>query len=599
MTEVRPHKRKPRKFSLQKAQCWYPASVDRIRKEEYPLLQGALPLVCLALWVLIDPCLLETTYLDHAGTTPYPGPFVKAFAKDMKSNLFGNPHSQSPSSILSTERIESSRIRLLRFFKADPIEFDLVFVANATAAIKLVVECMVDFSSDQGKTDMWYGYHGDSHTSLVGPRELTSRYKCFVSDEQVEEWLGCIHPLPDEEVAATVGLFAFPGQSNMNGRRLPLHWPKQLRYSEQPRHRNIYSLLDAAALASTSPVDLGDASSATDFTAVSLYKIFGFPDLGALIVRKAASHLLVKRRYFGGGTVDMVINGDDPSSAWSVRKESLHERLEDGTPAFHSIAAVDLALTVHKRLYGSMENVSKYTCALSKILFDGMNTLKHDNGLPLCKVYAGSEPAYGDRSRQGPTIAFNVKNAKGDWVGKSDIEQFAIMSGIQLRTGGVCNPGGIAASLDLNPTEMKENFAEGLRCGNEVDVLNTKPTGIVRVSLGAMSSVGDVERFLDFLDQLVERQGHASSLQPVCALRQANTTVDEDNDNSMLPIATKGDDIRYRHGISCPLAGCSTISMSRDDKTRHYLSHQAVMRYQSSKARSPNWWRNMLSFRIR
>ncbi|KAL9104917.1 MAG: hypothetical protein Q9163_000162 [Psora crenata] len=464
--------------------------------------------------VVTDACLVETTYLDHAGTTPYPRSFIKALAKDMNGNLFGNPHSQSPSSTLSTARIESTRIRLLRFFKADPTEFDLVFVANATAAIKLVVECMVDFSLDEGKVGLWYGYHGDAHTSLVGPRELVSRYRCFASDDQVEEWLGT-RPHPDDEVTSKVGLFAFPGQSNMSGRRLPRHWPGQLRYSEQSRHRNVYSLLDAAALASTTAVDLGDPSTSPDFTSVSLYKIFGSPDLGALIVRKAASHVLSRRRYFGGGTVDMVINGDDPSTAWAARKGGVHERLEDGTPAFHNIIAVGSALTIHKKLYGSIENVSRYTCALSKILYDGMEALKYENGLPLCTIYAGSKPAYGDGSRQGPTIAFNVRNAEGDWVGKSRIEQLAIMSGIQLRTGGVCNPGGIATILDLSPTEMKENFAEGLRCGNEVDILNAKPTGIVRVSLGAMSTVGDVERFLGFLSQLVERPGHGPQQSPM------------------------------------------------------------------------------------
>ncbi|KAI1044863.1 hypothetical protein LB505_005197 [Fusarium chuoi] len=42
---------------------------------------------------------------------------------------------------------------------------------------------------------------------------------------------------------------------------------------------------------------------APDFTCLSFYKIFGFPDLGALVVRRASGHILNLRRYFGGGTI--------------------------------------------------------------------------------------------------------------------------------------------------------------------------------------------------------------------------------------------------------------------------------------------------------
>lgn len=46
----------------------------------------------------------------------------------------------SVSSYLSTERIENLRLRVLQFFSASTDEFDVGFVANATAAIKLIAE---------------------------------------------------------------------------------------------------------------------------------------------------------------------------------------------------------------------------------------------------------------------------------------------------------------------------------------------------------------------------------------------------------------------------------------------------------------------------
>jgi molybdenum cofactor sulfurtransferase len=55
----------------------------------------------------------------------------------MITNLFGNPHSTSDPSQLSGHMVDSIREKTLAFFNADPEHFDIVFTANATAAIKL------------------------------------------------------------------------------------------------------------------------------------------------------------------------------------------------------------------------------------------------------------------------------------------------------------------------------------------------------------------------------------------------------------------------------------------------------------------------------
>ena len=146
---------------------------------------------------------------------------VEAFSKDLITNLYGNPHSDSTPSAIAGHRIDAIREKALRFFKADPEEWDLVFVANATAAIKLTIECIKDHAASTHK-QLWYGYHRDAHTSLVGIRELTPTSRCFGSDEEVEKWIECGGaggPLPRQ-----LGLFAYPGQSNMTGRRLPHNW---------------------------------------------------------------------------------------------------------------------------------------------------------------------------------------------------------------------------------------------------------------------------------------------------------------------------------------------------------------------------------------
>jgi molybdenum cofactor sulfurtransferase len=64
--------------------------------------------------------------LDHAGTTLYAKSLLERFSTDMISNLYGNPHSASNASQLTTRRIEDVRLRLLKFFNADPQDFDVV-----------------------------------------------------------------------------------------------------------------------------------------------------------------------------------------------------------------------------------------------------------------------------------------------------------------------------------------------------------------------------------------------------------------------------------------------------------------------------------------
>ena len=420
----------------------------------------------------------------------------------MLANLYGNPHSASSASQLTTRKMEDVRLRALRFFDAEPEDFDLVFVANATAGVKLVMEAFRE-SKAEGVPEgvnkgFWYGYHRDSHTSLVGVREeAAAGQKCFQSDEDVGEWLSTEGR---GDLDGRPILFAYPAQSNLNGRRLPLEWCNRLRASKH----NAYSLLDAAAYVSTSPFSLADAAAAPDFTVVSFYKIFGFPDLGALIVRKGAGYIFARRKYFGGGTVEMVSSEQDQ---WHIMKQrTIHEQLEDGTLPFHSILALGIALDVHGQLYGSMAEISQHTGRLSRDLYEQLASLHHGNGVPVCEIYKEATSSYGDSKTQGPILALNLRTAQRAWVSNAEFEKLANIKKINVRTGGVCNPGGVASCLNLASWEMKQNYSAGQRCGHEIDIINGKPTGVIRISLGAVSTTQDVRAFVDFIKEFYVEQ---------------------------------------------------------------------------------------------
>ncbi|KAK0673296.1 putative molybdenum cofactor sulfurase [Cercophora samala] len=472
----------------------YEKPVEVIRQEEYPHMNNG-------------------TYLDHSGTTIYAASTITRFSHKMLNNLYGNPHSENRPAKVSGDMVDEIRLKALRFLGADPEHFDLVFTSNATAAIKLVADSFRDLAEQTRSGSFWYGYHRDAHTSLVGVREFTrnSEHHVFAHDQEVEAWLE--NPeLYHREIdrVSSLGLFAWPGQSNLTGRRLPLEWAGRVRKSRDIQ--GTYTLLDAAALAMTCDMTrvFGDPSQAPDFTCVSFYKIFGFPDLGGLIVRKDSGHILTLRKYFGGGTVSMVKTlGGGP--AWHISKGAeggedggkLHEGLEDGTLPFHSILALGEAIEVQGMLYGGMENVGRHVTGLVVRLYEGLRGLRYGNGREVVRVYeeeGGEGTGYGDSRRQGGTVAFNVFGEDGGVVSYDRVEGLANERGIYVRSGGICCPGGIFTALQYEPWQLNRAKSAGHRCGpHGLGVINDLPTGVVRASLGAMSTTKDVDTLIEFL----------------------------------------------------------------------------------------------------
>uniref|UniRef100_UPI00358FB26D molybdenum cofactor sulfurase n=1 Tax=Myxine glutinosa TaxID=7769 RepID=UPI00358FB26D len=289
-------------------------------------------------------------------------------------------------------------------------------------------------------------------------------------------------------------LFCFPAQSNFTGRKYPLNWVQAVQenrfiWSLPPGRWHV--LLDAASLVGTSPLDL--AQYPADLVTISFYKIFGFPTgLGALLVRRPCWSLLQKA-YFGGGTVAAYL----PSHDFCVAREGLSDRMEDGTIPFIDIIALRHGFNTLDKLTGGMENVMSHTFYLAQLIYSSLKHLCHYNTQSAIKLYADTD--YSDPSTQGPIVAFNVLDPKGKVVGFSQVEKLAKLYGIQLRTGCFCNTGACQAQLGLSDCDIKNNLEAGHVCGDLVDLVNGRPTGAVRISLGYMSTCEDAHAFLNFM----------------------------------------------------------------------------------------------------
>ncbi|CAG8885657.1 unnamed protein product [Penicillium egyptiacum] len=322
---------------------------------------------------------------------------------------------------------------------------------------------------------------------VLGMREVAKiGYQCL-SDGDMEDWIS----KPYVEPSSTPTLFAFPAQTNLNGRRPPLRWCRQICAAAGEGEGDFSSLLDAASFVSTAPLHVNEI--APGFVALSFYKIFGCPDLGALIVRKSGAHALHGRKVFGGGTVDMVIASGEK---WHVKKQtSIHEGLEDGTLPFHNIMALDAALDTHKRLHGSMASISAHTGWLAKEAYDVFSTLRQFNGTKAC----------------------HMLNIRGDWIPKTEIEKVAATRNIHLCSGSVCNPGGTACSLRWAHTDLRRHYVAGLRCGADHDVLEGRPTGVLRISLGAMTSLEDIQSLVHFIRELYMKKTPHKDRSSLCS----------------------------------------------------------------------------------
>ena len=101
---------------------------------------------------------------------------MKTAFLQLSTNTFGNPHSRSPSSVLTPELIDQVRAEVLQFFKADSKEYSLIFTSGATHSLKIVAESFAFSNTSNNNNGVNNGssfaYLKESHTSVVG-KEVT------------------------------------------------------------------------------------------------------------------------------------------------------------------------------------------------------------------------------------------------------------------------------------------------------------------------------------------------------------------------------------------------------------------------------------------
>ncbi|CAM2105928.1 unnamed protein product [Caretta caretta] len=146
---------------------------------------------------------------------------------------------------------------------------------------------------------------------------------------------------------------------------------------------------------------------------------------------------------------------------------------------------------------GGMENIKHHTFALSRYTYTVLSTLKYANGAPIVRIYSDSD--FSSPDVQGPIINFNVLDENGDVIGYSQVDKIASLYNIHIRTGCFCNTGACQQHLRLSNEDVKRNLQAGHVCGDDIDIIDGRPTGSMRISFGYMSTFEDAQTFLKFI----------------------------------------------------------------------------------------------------
>jgi selenocysteine lyase/cysteine desulfurase len=413
-------------------------------------------------------------YLDYTGAALYGESQLRAHHALLSRHVYGNPHSEHGSSRASTRAIDAARRRVLDFFDADD-GYDVVFTANASAAIKLVAEAY-PFGADNALV-----LAADNHNSVNGVREFARRTGAAVHYLPLRDDLRLHHPEARLADLGGGGLFAFPAQSNFSG----VHHPLSL--VSRARELGYHVLLDAAAFVPAHPLSL--RACPADFVAVSFYKMFGYPTgVGALIARREALATL-NRPWFAGGTVDYV-----SVQLGRHRRRQRYGAFEDGTASFLDIAALDTGFDLIER--AGIAAIAAHTRALTAGAIEGLRALRHRSGHPGVRIY-GPQDDY----ERGGTIAFNVLDRFGVVVPYQLVESRANAAHVHVRGGCFCNPGAAEAAFGLDAARMAACL-DRLDGGFSIPALqrclgSASAVGALRASVGLATTRNDVDRLID------------------------------------------------------------------------------------------------------
>ena len=407
--------------------------------------------------------LQNATYLDYTGAGVYSDIDVELFRRNI---LYQNQVPANLSHKNQESIIQETRDTLLEFLGTSSKNYTVVFLASATQALKLIGE------NYKWTKNSKYIYTRYNHNSVLGVRKyaLAAGGNFGVVNSSMEM-------IPDQDA-----LYAVPLEENFAGIKISKKEMMRLTHTER-----LTVIADTAAFLPTNSLSLSE----TPFHAVilSFYKIMGFPNFGACVIRNDFLAEKLKKKSYLEGSVDLSFVD---STNFRLKKEN---QFEDDTVPYEMCQAALLGLKSLMNI--GIDNINNHVFDLTQKLYNSLKELRHSNDQIAIEIYGNHDKQ--DKDIQGGILAFNVKKSNGEYIGYSQVVKDAKLSNIHLRGGCHCNPGACFASMKIPENVAMNYFNQKTTCGDNNDIIDGIPLGSVRVSFGWASTDDDIKEITKFL----------------------------------------------------------------------------------------------------
>ncbi|OHS92773.1 molybdenum cofactor sulfurase [Tritrichomonas foetus] len=407
--------------------------------------------------------LINATYLDYTGAGVYNDLDIELFRRSV---LFPTKVPANQTKIVHDKVIQETRDTLLSFLGTSSKYYTVVFLASATQALKLIGE------NYKWNKDSKYIYTRYNHNSVLGIRKYAVAAGGSFN----------VVNTTTEMQADQNALFAVALEENFAGGKISKEEMIRLTHTE-----GMTVLADTAAYLPTNKLNLTE----TPFHAVvlSFYKIIGFPNFGACVIRNDFLKEKLEKKSFLAGSVDIALSN---SMKYRLKSEN---QFEDDEVPYEMCQAALLGMKFLMNI--GIDKINEHVYRLSDKLYKNLRDLKHSNDQIATEIYGNHDKS--SKDLQGGIVAFNVKKSNGDYVGYSQVVKEAKKSNIHLRGGCHCNPGACFASMKIPENVAMEYFNQKTTCGDNNDIINGIPLGSVRASLGWATTDEDIELFTKFI----------------------------------------------------------------------------------------------------
>lgn len=383
-------------------------------------------------------------YLDYAATSFHkPDCVIDAVVNALKSQ--GNANRGTHNATLSSSRtVYDTRVKLAEFFNG-PSASNIIFTANSTEALNIAIMGTINAGDKVVTTDT-------EHNSVLRPlyylqKEKNINLHFIKANKQGKLDISDFEKTIDDKTKVVVVNQA----SNLTGLYLDIK-----KIAEITHKHGAILIVDGSQSAGSVKIDVKDLD--IDIFCFTGHKsMLGPQGTGGLVIKEGIEIRAFKR----GGTGIKTYSEEQPSD--------YPTRLEAGTLNAHGIAGLNVAIDYLNDKSKGLEFIEKHERDLLIYFYENVKDI---DGI---KIYGDFSQIHDYKVWHAPILSINIKDYESGEVSDYLSNEY----GIATRPGGHCAP-----RLHM--------------------ALGTKDQGIVRFSIGYMTTKEEIDKAIDAIKTIAK-----------------------------------------------------------------------------------------------